>query len=65
MTQYQESIFDKMWEPLQRYQRAQRDLQMLDRKQSLPVDYELRKRLFETQMIAAENEMRKILYPKA
>lgn len=63
--EYQESIFDKMWEPLQRYQHAQINLQMLDRKQPRPVDYELHKRLFETQMIAAEDEMRKILYPNA
>jgi len=59
--EYQESIFEKVIEPLQRWQNAQINLFILDRKNLRPTNYEIQKKLFETQMLAEEIEMKKIL----
>ena len=59
--EHQESIFDKCMAPLQDYVDAQLNLLILNRRKPLPTDYELRKTMYEAQMISAELEIKKII----
>lgn len=62
--EYKPSIFEKMIVPLREYQKAQTDLFLLKHQKPLPPDFQLRKTMFEAKMLAAEIEMKQILYPE-
>lgn len=64
VSEYQESPLDNIFAPLRSYRDAQLNLYILHRKTPLPPDYEIRKAMYQAQMLAAEIEMKKMLYPE-
>lgn len=62
MAGYKECIFEKLMSSFDRYNDAKINLYVLDRKQPRPQDYELKKTLYSTQMMAAEMEMEEIIF---
>lgn len=62
--EYQESIFEKIMVPLMRYQEAQFRLFALNLQVPLPPEYQLRKNLYQAQMLAADNEIKQLINPE-